>query len=350
MKKLLMIILCASIITPTFAFADKGSGRDDKNRDNKVEDGIHRSADHTLASTTPITVIPISNVSVADNVRNINGIINGRDEDNRHNEVKLRYFFCNSATGGSLVAVNEKSIKGNRSKWPTEVKGCIKLSGGFAKKLQRMMGGVATTTPPVATTTPPIVVDVTAPVISLLSVSSLTPTSATVSWTTNEIADGEVYFGTNNPVKSGIFRKVENKSLSTTHSFTLTGLTASTTYFYKVESRDGARNKVESNQQSFVTPAVVAPDTTAPVISTITSSASSTTATVAWNTNELANGKLWYGTSTPLTAFTADPAFTLAHSFLLTGLTASTTYSLLLESADSVGNVATTTASLVTTN
>lgn len=344
MKKLLMIILCVSVVTPSFAFADKGSDNEHRERERaKVEDSRHRSSDHVLSTSSPIVVTPVASIRIDDSVRNINGVINGRDDERKNKEIKLRYFFCSSATGGTLVAVNERDIKGNRSRWPAEIRGCVKLSGGFAKKLQRM------TNVPVATTTPPTA-DVIAPIISLLSVSSITPTSATISWTTNEVADGEVYIGTNNPVKSGIFRKVENKTLSTAHSFTLTGLNASTTYFYVVESRDASQNKVESAQQSFVTPATPALDTIAPVISGVATSASSTTATVSWNTNELANATLKYGTSTSSMTTLVNPAFTLPHTFALTGLTASTTYSLILESADQAGNTATATSTLITTN
>ncbi|MDO8603947.1 MAG: fibronectin type III domain-containing protein [bacterium] len=96
--------------------------------------------------------------------------------------------------------------------------------------------------------------------------------------------------------------------------------------------------------------ATTTPDTTAPVISLITKTGvASTTATVSWNTNELATGKLFYGTTTPLTAFVFNASSTLAHTFNLTGLTASTTYQLLLESKDAAGNTATTTSSLMTT-
>lgn len=96
---------------------------------------------------------------------------------------------------------------------------------------------------------------------------------------------------------------------------------------------------------------VVTPDVTAPIISAITvSSVASTTAAVSWTTNELATGKLYYGTSTPLTLFGSNATLSLTHSFNLTGLTASTTYNLLLESSDAVGNVATTTSLLTTTN
>lgn len=99
------------------------------------------------------------------------------------------------------------------------------------------------------------------------------------------------------------------------------------------------------------TTATATPDVLAPVISGIVSSAiASTTATVSWNTNELATGKIWYGTSTPLTLYMQNTTPSLAHSFNLIGLNASTTYSLLIESTDNANNTATSTTSLVTTN
>lgn len=91
-------------------------------------------------------------------------------------------------------------------------------------------------------------------------------------------------------------------------------------------------------------------DVVAPVISNIvTSGVASTTATVSWNTNELATGKLSYGTSTPLTLYMSTTTLSSAHSFNLTGLTASTTYQLMVESKDAANNTATSTASLATT-
>ncbi len=96
--------------------------------------------------------------------------------------------------------------------------------------------------------------------------------------------------------------------------------------------------------------ATTTPDILAPVISTVVPfTVASTTATVAWTTNESSTGNLYIGTSTPSTLF-ATTTLGLTHSFNLTGLTASTTYQLLFEAKDSANNIATSSASLVTTN
>lgn len=87
-------------------------------------------------------------------------------------------------------------------------------------------------------------------------------------------------------------------------------------------------------------------DTTPPVISSINSlNISSTTATIIWSTNESASSKVYYGTTTPLNTSTAtsisDASLVTSHSQNLIGLSASTTYSYIIESKDSSNNAAT---------
>lgn len=193
--------------------------------------------------------------------------------------------------------------------------------------------------------------DTTAPVISGLSVSGITTSSATVSWSTNENANGKVSWSTTSPVTSSS-PALANGSFTTSHSFTLTGLSATTTYYFTVTSADGSANTVTSLQSSFVTTAI--PDTVAPVISaTSTSGITSSTATVGWTTDEAATSKVYYSTSTPVITASAlsvlNGSFTTGHTLALSGLTASTTYYFVLESKDASNNTATTTDATFTT-
>lgn len=96
-----------------------------------------------------------------------------------------------------------------------------------------------------ATTTP----DTTAPIISALSASAITTGSATVSWTTNELATGKMKYATTSPLSNVL----ENTALSLSHSFNLIGLTASSTYHYIVSSADGAGNTASSSELTFTT-------------------------------------------------------------------------------------------------
>lgn len=95
--------------------------------------------------------------------------------------------------------------------------------------------------------------DVTAPVVSAVSAANITATSANINWTTNESASSKVYFSTTSPVNLATAPSVTNSTLVLSHTTPLTGLTANTTYFFVVESKDEANNTTTSPQQSFVT-------------------------------------------------------------------------------------------------
>lgn len=96
-------------------------------------------------------------------------------------------------------------------------------------------------------------------------------------------------------------------------------------------------------------------DTTVPVISNLTASSTATTSSdVIWDTDEAANGTVWYGTSTPVVAGAAFDSvshtnFVTDHSLTLSGLTASTTYHFLVVSSDAAGNTATSSEAMLTT-
>jgi peroxiredoxin len=98
-----------------------------------------------------------------------------------------------------------------------------------------------------ATTTPPVV--------SGINVSNITDLAGTVSWTTDEPATSQVLFGATNAY--GSTTTVDQK-LATSHSATLSGLTPSTTYHFKVTSKDGSGNLATSQDQTFTTRSSVA--------------------------------------------------------------------------------------------
>jgi len=104
-----------------------------------------------------------------------------------------------------------------------------------------------------ATFTTTVTPDTTAPVISTVTTSAVSTTSATVSWTTNESATGHVYFGTVNPVVVASSTTVTAVTAAMSQSVVLSGLTASTTYFYVVDAKDASNNVSVSAQQTFTT-------------------------------------------------------------------------------------------------
>ena len=187
--------------------------------------------------------------------------------------------------------------------------------------------------------------DITTPVISNITTNAGT-TTARVNWNTNEVSNSKVWYATGTPlVLGGSTLSKSSSDKVASHSLALSGLTASTTYYFVVASTDAEGLTATSSTLSFVTLSGEIPDTTAPVISNITATVSTTTATVSWNTNEASNGSVWYATTTPLSLSSVPNAtntsFTLTHPFTLSGLTASTTYYFVVKSADIAGNTAT---------
>lgn len=95
--------------------------------------------------------------------------------------------------------------------------------------------------------------DTTAPVISSISVGGIASTTANVAWTTNELATSKVYYGTTTPLTLSSASFIADSSLVTSHSKSLSGLMASTTHYYVIESKDGAGNTATSTENSFTT-------------------------------------------------------------------------------------------------
>lgn len=83
-----------------------------------------------------------------------------------------------------------------------------------------------------------------------MSPSSITTGGATITWTTNEASDTQVEYGTTTSYGNST---PLNTAMVTSHSATLSGLTASTVYHYRVKSRDAASNLATSGDFTFTT-------------------------------------------------------------------------------------------------
>ena len=182
--------------------------------------------------------------------------------------------------------------------------------------------------------------DTTAPVISDIAVSDITEATATVSWATNEATTSQVEYGETETYGS---TSEEDAGLVTTHSVTLTGLSADTEYHYKVKSKDASGNEIISGDQIFTTeittdsPSV---DNTPPAISNVTEVyIMSSGVTITWDTGEAATSQVEYGeTDSYGSTTTGDAGLVTAHSVTLTGLSAGTEYHYRVKSKDASGN------------
>ena len=178
--------------------------------------------------------------------------------------------------------------------------------------------------------TPPEITSVTAPT------STIFTTQATITWTTDELANALVVYSTSSDFSAT--SSASNDAMVTDQRVVLTGLTPTTTYYYKVYSTDFSENTaVSDDNYSFTTKP-------GPVISNvIVSEVENQRATIEWITDIDSTSTVIYSSSPNLEnpMQETDNTFVANHSVLLTGLSANTIYYFYVKSTDSSGNTAT---------
>ncbi|MFA6602756.1 MAG: fibronectin type III domain-containing protein, partial [Candidatus Shapirobacteria bacterium] len=177
--------------------------------------------------------------------------------------------------------------------------------------------------------------DYTAPVISGLGSTSLTSTSATITWTTDELADSKVGYSTD----SGYGLEVGTISMTQNHSVTLTGLTPETKYYFRAISYDSVFNKTikENSSLYFFT---TLSDSELPVISQVKAVVGENSAGITWATSEAATSRVVYSLGSSSVA-TSSADLVLGHSLSIVDLLSATLYHYFVSSSDAEGNQST---------
>ena len=192
--------------------------------------------------------------------------------------------------------------------------------------------------------------DTTPPAISNIATSPGT-TTATITWKTNEKTKTVLWYGTSSTIDTNGAHS-DDTSLLTSHTKTLTGLSTSTTYYFRIDATDTSGNTATSTVQSFTTDSGA--DMTAPIITGITVDATATEAVAEWTTNENTTGIVWYGTTSPLiladASHVADASSGTSHGATMTGLEPDTTYHYLVVATDGSNNMSTSSESSFTTD
>jgi len=307
----------------------------------KLPYGIEKKLGTTPTSTTPDTTAPVIS-SIGTSVTTSTATITWVTNEPATSQMMFgltSVYGSSTALDMTLMTIHSQTMTG--------------LAAGtvyhFQLQSKDAAGNLATSSDQIFTTATTAVADVTPPTISSISVNFGTST-ATVAWTTNEPATSQVHYGANAAYGSST---TFDATLATSHSQNLMGLTPGVVYHFQVASRDAASNMATSSNLTFYTNTV---DSTAPVISGVGASVGTSTATIAWTTNEAATSKVYYGTISPLgltstsTLSISDGTFIPSHSLNLSGLTASTTYYYVVESADNSMNLATSTEQSFTTS
>lgn len=145
---------------------------------------------------------------------------------------------CIAVPPGQLIApgLDKKDGEGKRIVPPCQV-----LPKGIEKKIE---GDYRPTTTPI---------DRVAPEVSNIQVSNLASTTATVTWNSNESAGSRFWYSTTSPMNESNSKIVELGGWRTAHTYTLSNLTASTTYYYMIKLYDVAGNIRGTDQKTFTT-------------------------------------------------------------------------------------------------
>ncbi|MCF6339024.1 MAG: fibronectin type III domain-containing protein [Gammaproteobacteria bacterium] len=175
------------------------------------------------------------------------------------------------------------------------------------------------------------VLDTTSPVISNILVDGVGE-EATLSWTTDELADSQVMYGT--APETYELGTVSSAALTQSHSITLAGLTPGTVYYYQVSSSDADGNTRSSADLNFLVE-----DLTAPMISDVQVVRTASGANISWVTNEPASSALEYGETNAYELGSASSGSTgTSHSVVLNGLTTDVVYYFQITATDGNNN------------
>lgn len=160
--------------------------------------------------------------------------------------------------------------------------------------------------------------DLTPPTILNPQAINITQTSARIIWDTDESATSRVDYGLTNAYGD----TVSNSSLVLSHGLDLTGLTASTTYHFRVQSADQYGNNAVSADYTFTT----LPWPPLEISNVTSTNITDTTAIIIWDTNRAANSRVEYGLTPALGMFTTQAGLVTSHSTPLSSLSPETIY------------------------
>jgi len=281
----------------------------------------------TLKDTTPPIITSGPTASVID--RNSATIVWTTDEPSTS---QVEYSTSSNLTNSSLTT----EITDLHREHSVVISGLTASTTYYYRVISKDSSGNSTTSAIYSFTTATTKEDVIPPTISNVA-SSTTLNSVTITWTTDEESNSIVDYGT---TKSLGLMAGNVDELTLSHSVTITGLSASTTYYFQVRSQDSAGNTATDNNSGNYYSFTTLKDTTPPIITEVSvSTVSDTKATIVWKTNELSTSQVIYGTTASYGSQTEeDTTLTYQHSVTLTGLTKKTTYHFKVVSKDSAGN------------
>ncbi len=191
----------------------------------------------------------------------------------------------------------------------------------------------------------PTPIDSEPPVIAEIAVSGVSTGAATFTVPTDEPSTVRIEYGTTEQYGSVAG---SGEEFSVNHSIILTGLTADTTYYYRVIAEDVAGNINTSLGNEFLTaPLPVVEEEVVPIVKPLAiidpfvSDITTSTVKIVWQTNKASDGVLWYGAATSDTAAASLASGSTSHSVIVKNLQPGTNYSYRIVATTPTGETAT---------
>ncbi len=212
------------------------------------------------------------------------------------------------------------------------------------------------------TASEPVLADEDPPAISEITVSDITLSAATISFSADELVQSYIEYG---PTSAYGFTTPVSSEYSDSQSFLVSGLNSDTTYYYRIIAEDEAGNMTTTLQKNFSTlepepasqpepkpepeptPAEPtpepepAPEEVLPVISGVkVQSVTESGAVIVWTTNIAVKSKIEYGLTTAYGTVWRDDTSRKDHSATLSGLSAGRLYNFRVSARDGSGSTA----------
>ncbi|MFH0952385.1 MAG: fibronectin type III domain-containing protein [Patescibacteria group bacterium] len=289
-------------LTPNTQYSFTAKAR---NGDSEETSATAASTKYTLAANANVTG------SLAQNGSTNNAIVFTNDAGFGVGGVQYyRYVFDKNAT---------YTFNNSETQWTTGTKSLTPTSNGaWYLHVKAYNGDNVAASSGATQNLGPYNFDATGPTITNI-ISTVTTTSATITWTTSEASTTQVAWGLTSVYGN---TTTENSTLTTSHTITISGLASNQTFHFKPISKDALANQSSAADQTFATSQLEATVITEVQVTSITE----TSATVTWTTNHAADSKVRYGITTDYGSEVYDSASATSHSILLTGLTAGITY------------------------
>lgn len=191
------------------------------------------------------------------------------------------------------------------------------------------------------------------PVISSVDAPVLADTSAVITWTTDEQSDSQVEWGTS----TGSYPNTTtlDSTLTINHVVSITGLSATTKYYYRVISKDAQSNSATSDENDFTTAQTgeiqvirvggggggATTDTQPPgILNVKVDEVNAFDAKISFDTTELTSGFALYGKTADYGLIAGSSELNTHHVIRLTGLRLGTEYHYKVRAQDKGGNFA----------